>query len=136
LAAQSAALAKLKNGDTTSLKDLPQTIVPFALLGRGVARAGFRVFRDQTEDGFVTSGTMVPCWQTEGSGPAMHFTGQRDLRAIGMMLADASLREGEEVAIEIRGSRVPAVVVARHLRTDSPPYAVPVIHGRTADTKP
>ena len=42
--------------------------MPFALRGKGIARAGFRVFRDGREAGFVTSGTMVPYWKTDGVG--------------------------------------------------------------------
>jgi hypothetical protein len=38
------------------------------------------------------------------------------------------LGRDEEVAVEIRGSRVPAITVARHLRSDLPPYALPILN--------
>jgi hypothetical protein len=36
-------------------------------------------------------------------------TGERGMRAIGLMLVDARLGKDEEVSVEIRGSRVAAV---------------------------
>jgi aminomethyltransferase len=124
---QFAALQKLKDHDLSSLADLPRIIRPFALLGKGIARAGFRVFKGEEPVGFVTSGTMVPYWRTEGEGPAARLTEERGMRAIGLMLVDARLGKDDEVAVEIRGSRVPAVVVAAHLRSDLPPYALPIL---------
>jgi aminomethyltransferase len=133
LAAQAASLASLKAGDDSPRAHLPRAVVPFALRGRGIARAGFRVYRGDAFAGFVTSGTMVPYWRTEGSGPETRFTGRHEMRAIGLMLADARLKAGDEVDIEIRGSRVAALVVPRHLRSDSPPYAVPVFPENPSD---
>ena len=132
LAIQSAALRKIRDEDYTSLSDLPRISMPFAIRGKGIARAGFRVFRAGEPAGFVTSGTMVPFWKTEGEGLSTRFTSERGMRAIGLMLADARLREGDEVEIEIRGGRVPAVVVPYHLRSDAPPYARPIIDGRVS----
>lgn len=133
LAAQAAALARLKEGDDASRADLPQAVVPFALLGRGIARAGYRVFRGEAAVGYVTSGTMVPYWQTEGAGPETRFGGKHEMRAIGLMLTDARLKTDDRIEIEIRGNRVPALVVARHLRADQPPYALPVLAVRPTE---
>jgi len=44
LARQFAAYKKIKDEDYGSLADLPRIIVPFALRGRGIARAGFQGF--------------------------------------------------------------------------------------------
>ncbi len=112
LAVQSAALKKIQAGDYSSIGDLPRIIMPFALRGRGIARAGFRVFRGENEVGFVTSGTMVPFWNAAGA---------REMRAIGLMLVDSRLRRGDPVEIEIRGNRVEAVAVAYHLRSEKVP---------------
>jgi aminomethyltransferase len=127
LAAQWAALKRIQDGDYRSLGDLPRRIMPFAIRGKGIARAGFRVFRGAEEIGFVTSGTMVPYWKTEGAGLSTHFTGERDMRAIGLMLIDSRLKRDDPVEIEIRGNRVDAVVVRCHLRSDAPPYAMPIL---------
>ena len=127
LATQFAAYKKIKDEDYGSIADLPRIVVPFALRGKGIARAGFRVFRDGEAAGFVTSGTMVPYWKTDGVGLSTRFTGERELRAIGLMLADSRLKKDDIVEIEIRGDRVPAVVVPYHLRSDAPPHAMPIL---------
>ena len=127
LATQFAAYKKIKDEDYGSIADLPRIVVPFALRGKGIARAGFRVFRDGQEAGFVTSGTMVPYWKTEGIGLSTRFTGEREMRAIGLMLADSRLKKDDMVEIEIRGNRCPAVVVPYHLRSDAPPHAMPIL---------
>jgi aminomethyltransferase len=132
LEAQAAALGKIRAGDFSALADLPQIVMPFALRERGVARAGCRVFRSGEAAGVVTSGTVVPYWKTAGEGLKTRFTGERGMRAIGLMLADSRLKEGDEVAIEIRGNRVAAVVVPAHLHSATPPRAVPILAGRPA----
>jgi aminomethyltransferase len=126
-------LRKIGDEDYSALADLPRIVRPFALRGKGIARAGFRVFRGPEEVGFVTSGTMVPCWKTEGEGLATHFTGEREMRAIGLMLVDSRLKKDDLVQIEIRGSRVEALVVPYHLRSDAPPFAMPILPRPTQD---
>jgi aminomethyltransferase len=127
LSVQFAALKKLQDEDYSARMDLSQRIMPFALRGKGIARAGFRVFKDSKEVGFVTSGTMVPYWKTAGTGLSTHFTGERGMRPIGMMLVDSRIRRDDPVEIEIRGNRVDAVAVPYHLRSDAPPYAMPIL---------
>jgi aminomethyltransferase len=127
LALQWEALKRIQDEDYRSLGDLPRRIMPFALRGKGIARAGFRVFKGAEEIGFVTSGTMVPYWKTEGTGLSTRFTGEREMRAIGLMLIDSRLKKDDPVEIEIRGNRVDAVVVPWHLRSDAPPYAMPIL---------
>jgi aminomethyltransferase len=127
LTIQWAALKRIQEEDYRSLGDLPRRIMPFAIRGKGIARAGFRVFRGAEEIGFVTSGTMVPCWKTEGAGFSTRFTGERGMRAIGLMLIDSRLKKDDPVEIEIRGNRVDAVAVRCHLRSDAPPYATPIL---------
>ena len=127
LATQFAAFQKINDEDYSSIEDLPRTVMPFALRGKGIARAGFRVFKGPEEIGFVTSGTMVPYWKTSGAGLSTHFTGEREMRAIGLMLVDSRLKKDDPVEIEIRGNRVDAVVVPWHLRSDAPPYAMPIL---------
>jgi len=127
LATQFAAFKKIQDEDYTSIEDLPRIVMPFAVRGKGIARAGFRVLRGEKEAGFVTSGTMVPYWKTAGTGLSTCFTGEREMRAIGLMLVDSRFRKDDPVEIEIRGNRVDAVVVPYHLRSDAPPYAMPIL---------
>jgi len=128
LARQWETLKRIQEEDYRFREDLPRRIMPFAIRGKGIARAGFRVFKGEREVGFVTSGTMVPCWKTEGRGLGTRFTGEREMRAIGLMLVDSSLKKDDAVEIDIRGKGVDAVVVPWHLRSDTPPYAMPILY--------
>jgi aminomethyltransferase len=134
LARQFAAYRKIREENYSALADLPRIVMPFALNGKGIARVGFKVFKGDQEVGFVTSGTMVPYVKTEGEGLTTRFTDERRMRAIGLMLIDARLKKGDEVAVEIRGNRVPAVVVPWHMRSDAPPYAMPIVRGHAGAT--
>ncbi len=135
LAIQFAALKKIRDEDYSSRADLPRIVMPFALRGKGIARAGFRVFKDGQEAGFVTSGTMVPYWKTDGVGLSTRFTDEREMRAIGLMLADSRLKKDDQVEVEIRGNRVRAVIVPYHLRSDAPPHAMPILWGVAEDIR-
>lgn len=131
LARQAAAFQRMQAQENGGrfLPELPRALMPFAVRGKGIARAGFPVYRGDDRVGLVTSGTMVPYWKMVGEDPAWRFTGERAMRAIGLMLVDRRLRMDEAVCIDIRGRRVEAGVVPRHLRSAAPPYAVPVVAG-------
>ena len=129
---QFAAFKRIMDRHYERVRDLPRLIMPVEMTGRGIARAGSRVFRNGEPVGFVTSGTMVPYWKTEGEGIASRLTGERDMRAIGLALLDSTLCEGDAVEIEIRGKRAGAVIVPYHLRSEAPPYARAITCHRTA----
>ena len=80
------ALKEIMNRDYSRVESLPRRIQPIALLDKGVARAGSRVFHQSTHAGYVTSGTMVPYWKVEGEGIDSHLTEEKGLRAIGLAL--------------------------------------------------
>jgi len=109
------------------IEDLPRMIRPIAVAGRGVARAGAKVFKGDTPVGYVTSGTMIPIWVFEGQGLKSMQTDQHQLRSICLGYIDSDIIEGEKIAIEIRGRAVDAVVVPYHLRSEAPPYARPIV---------
>ncbi len=120
---QCAAMGKINSGDFSAVSDLPRMIRPIALTGRGVARRGAGVFKGDRHIGTVTSGTMVPYWVFDDKGP----TDRHKLRPICLALIESNVTEGKAVHIDIRGKAVDAVVVARHLRSDLPPYARPIV---------
>ena len=75
---------------------VPRALVGFELRGRGVARHGYPVWLDGAKVSEVTSGALTPSLG----------------RAIGLCyLPRASSKAGQEFEVEIRGKRVPAVVV-------------------------
>ena len=121
------ALAKIIARDYSMIADLPRLIQPIAVAGRGIARAGAKVFKGDKHVGYVTSGTMVPMWAIDGEGLASVQTDQQELRSICLAYIDSDIVEEEKVTIEIRGKVVDAVVVPFHLRSNAPPYAHPIV---------
>lgn len=93
-------------------------VVPIALTDRGVMRAGMDVYANGEHVGWVTSGTMVPYYNFDGDA-ILDTTGKR---SIGFAYIDSSLALDDVVEIDVRGKRLKAKVVARHMRQDLPPY--------------
>ncbi len=119
---------RILNRDFSDCSALPRRVRPIALTGRGVLRAGFPVYKNGKEIGYVTSGTMVPRYTVENRGSLLEkFTDQRALRSIGLALLDSDVLTDDAVEVDIRGSRVTAVVPAYHMRGDAPPYARPIV---------
>ncbi|MGD8251409.1 MAG: glycine cleavage system aminomethyltransferase GcvT [Desulfobacterales bacterium] len=107
---------------------LNRIIMPIAVTGKGIARAGCPVFRNGKPAGVVTSGTMVPYWVFDGEGIASVITERHGRRAIALALLDSRILEGDGVEVDVRGRRVPAVIVPYHLRSEAPPMARPVLY--------
>jgi len=125
---QHAAYRRILARDYSLIADLPRLTRPVALTGRGVARAGSVVMKDGKGVGWVTSGTMVPYWLTEGEGLEVRLTDKHDLRSICLALLDSDIVEDDRLTVDIRGKAVDAVVVPYHLRTDAPPYARSIVY--------
>ncbi len=123
LAGQFEAYKKIVDRDYSLIERLPRLIQPVELLDKGIARAGAVVYRDARPVGYVTSGTMVPYWQSEGVGLSTVQSEDKKMRAIGLALVDSRLVEGDEVEIEIRGKKVKAVIVPYLLRNEAPPFS-------------
>jgi len=116
------------NENFADIGALPRRILLLELAGRGITRPGDKVFKGDDHVGHVTSGTMVPYWNTEGEGVESQFTDDSTRRAIGMALVSSELRDGDEVDVEIRGRRTPAIIVPYFLRGEAPPYARSIVH--------
>lgn len=128
LNAQFAAYRRFLDRNFTKMDALARITQPVALIDRGIARAGNRVFQNGRHAGFITSGTMVPYWKPAGSGLFTRLSEEKGRRAIALALVDSTLVEGDEIEIEIRGKRARAVIVPYHLRNEAPPYAWPILH--------
>jgi aminomethyltransferase len=128
LTKQFEALKRIVDRDYSLIADLPRVIQPIALIDKGVARAEAKVFRDDKHVGYVTSGTMVPLWQSEGLGLFTRQSEDKSRRAIGLALLDSDRVEGDEVEIEIRGKRARAVIVPYHMRAEAPPHCWPIFY--------
>ncbi len=121
--------------DYSLLEDLPRLIRPIELTGKGVARAGACVYHGQKKVGYVTSGTMVPYWQTEGVGLSSVQGQDRNMRAIGLAMMDSNLVEGDEIEIDIRGKKVAAVIVPYFIRNEAPTYCWPIKSDQQREAK-
>jgi aminomethyltransferase len=128
LTGQQEAYRRILAGDYSLKADLPRLVRAVAVTGRGVARAGSPVTRDGRAVGWVTSGTMVPYWTSLAAGIDALPADEYDLRSICLAYLDSDMQVGDPLIIDVRGKSVEAVVVDRHLRSDKPPYARPVIY--------
>jgi aminomethyltransferase len=129
------AFRKIIDRDYSLIQDLPRMIQPIALIDKGIARTGANVFRGQEHVGYVTSGTMVPCWKGSGVGLSSQQSTEKEMRAIGLALMDSNLVEGDQIEIEIREKRVKAVIVPYHLRNEAPPFAWPVAYDQLREER-
>lgn len=127
---QFAALQRIVDHDYTDVDVLPRLIVPVAVTGKGIARQGCTVYRRDRHVGFITSGTMVPFWTTEGEGLGSTFSEHVQKRAIALALLDADIVIGDALEIDIRGRKTSGVVVPYHMRAEAPPLARAIMWDR------
>ena len=102
----------------------PRKVVSVALTDRGVMRAGMDVYKDGVHIGWVTSGTMVPYYQFDESGEPLDKIGKR---SIGFAYIDADVTMDDVIEIDVRGKRLKARRVTRHMDQNTPPYGRAVI---------
>lgn len=96
----------------------PKKVLPVALIDRGVIRAGMDVYCNGEQVGWITSGTMVPYYHLEGDN-ILDTTGKR---SIGFAYIDSKITPEDVLEVDVRGKRLKAKVVTKHMRQDLPPY--------------
>ncbi|MBE6933646.1 MAG: glycine cleavage system aminomethyltransferase GcvT [Ruminococcaceae bacterium] len=94
-------------------------VVPIALIDRGVMRAGMDIYKDDRHIGWVTSGTMVPYYNFDENGQILDTTGKR---SIGFAYIDSAVSMDDVIEIDVRGKRLKAKPVTRHMIQNEPPY--------------
>lgn len=99
-------------------------VVPIALTDRGVIRAGMDVYRDGVHVGWITSGTMVPYYHFSENGEILDTTGKR---SIGFAYIDSSVTRDDVVEVDVRGRKLKARIVAKHMIQNEPPYGRAVL---------
>ena len=120
--------ARILNRDYSDMTELPRRIRPITLLDRGVMRAGMEIYQGDELVGWVTSGTMIPYFLTEGEGLATEILESSAKRSIGLCYIKSSIRKDTVVEIDVRGKRLKAAIPPVHLRGDAPPFARPAIY--------
>ena len=106
---------------------LTTKIVPIRLVDRGVIRAGMDIFKGDEKAGWVTSGTMVPYYDYEGEGEATRLLETTGKRSIGFACIEGNPQVGDIVYVDVRGKKLKAEVVAKHMIQNDPPYGKAVI---------
>jgi aminomethyltransferase len=67
LLAQHQAFKAIVNRQFDKITALPRMVMSVAITGKGIAREGYRVFKNDCHVGYITSGTMVPFQEASGS---------------------------------------------------------------------
>ena len=124
---QSAAYKRIRNHDFSDIEALPKRIMPICLVDRGVIRAGMTVYQNGQEVGWITSGTMVPYFQHEGTGLSTKILETSAKRSIGLAYLYSPIQREDHVEVDVRGKRLKAVIPHYHMRVDAPPFARPII---------
>ena len=125
--AEAQASFKAKNYSPEAMAALPKRVRPIALVDRGVMRHGMAVYRNGEQIGWVTSGTMIPYFMTEGEGADVKLLSETGKRAIGICYIASDVPVNGEVEVDVRGKRLKAVIPSKHITNNVPPYVVPVL---------
>lgn len=132
---QHRAFVRHMDRDFSDMSALPRRIAPIALLDRGVMRAGMEIYKGDKLVGWVTSGTMVPYFKTQGEGLSTVILEASGKRAIGLCYIDSDVLVDDTVEVDIRGKRLKAVIPARHMSVGAPPFARPLLYGEQEEVR-
>ena len=105
-------------------KGTEKKVVPVSLTDRGVMRAGMDVYLGDKHVGWITSGTMVPYFHFDENGNILETTGKR---SIGFAYIDSTITAQDVLQVDVRGKRLKAKLVARHMDQTTPPYGKAVL---------
>ena len=102
----------------------PKKVMPVALIDKGVMRAGMDIYHIGEHIGWMTSGTMVPYYNFDEEGNILDTTGKR---SIGFAYINSNITKEDVLEVDVRGKRLKAKVVAKHMIQNEPPYGKAVI---------
>ena len=102
----------------------PKKVMPVALIDKGVMRAGMDIYHNGEHIGWMTSGTMVPYYNFDEEGNILDTTGKR---SIGFAYINSNITKEDVLEVDVRGKRLKAKVVAKHMIQNEPPYGKAVI---------
>ncbi|HID69618.1 MAG TPA: glycine cleavage system aminomethyltransferase GcvT [Desulfobacterales bacterium] len=128
LTKQHEAFKRIVHQDYSDVGDLPRMIMALAVTGKGIGRAGHRVFKNGEHVGYITSGTSVPYRLSSGGGLEGKFESDIKRRTIALALIDSNIKVGDTLEIEIRKKMCEAVVVPYHMSSQAPPYVRVILH--------
>jgi aminomethyltransferase len=129
MARQRAEYEEIKRDELTVEVDdrrLTHLVQPIAVFdGRKPLRAGYRLFLDGEDVGYVTSGTSVPCAEFDGSGIDAVPTDEYALRPVGLALVRSDIRYRSDIpvvftVVDSRGRSTNAELVQRNVWPTAP----------------
>ncbi|MBW1636986.1 MAG: glycine cleavage system aminomethyltransferase GcvT [Deltaproteobacteria bacterium] len=109
---------------------LPRMVMPLAITGKGIAREGYKVFSKDKHVGYITSGTMVPYQEPDGSGLHSQFNKNPKKRAVALALIDSNILEGTSLTVQIRKKQCDCRVVPYHMSSEAPPFVRSIPYDR------
>ncbi|MBU8849727.1 MAG: glycine cleavage system aminomethyltransferase GcvT [Desulfobacterales bacterium] len=118
-----------------NISHLPKIAMPLAITGKGIAREGYKVFSKDRHVGYITSGTMIPYQEPEGSGLNSEFKENPKRRSVAIALVDSNILEGETLEIQIRKKRCESIVVPYHMSSEAPPFVRSIPHDQLSSVK-
>ncbi len=127
LCKQHEAFKKIIYRDFSQIENLPRMIYPVVMAGRGIARQGDKVYKEDQHVGYVTSGTMIPFWEFKGKELSSKPADQCQKRSICLAYLDSDILEDDRLTVKIRGKHIEAIVAPYHMRSESPPFARPIL---------
>jgi glycine cleavage system T protein (aminomethyltransferase) len=130
------ALKNITDQRFENISPLPRMVMALAITGKGIAREGYKVFSQDKHVGYITSGTMIPFQEPEGSGLDSEFKENSQKRAIALALIDSNILEGETLEIQIRKKRCESIVVPYHMSSEAPPFARSIPHDQLKSIRP
>jgi aminomethyltransferase len=130
------ALKNITDQRFENISPLPRMVMALAITGKGIAREGYKVFSQGKHVGYITSGTMIPFQEPEGSGLDSKFKEDPEKRAIAMALVDSNILEGETLEIQIRKKRCKSIVVPYHMSSEAPPFVRSIPHDQLKSIRP
>jgi len=129
------AFKNIMNQRFEDISQLPRMVMPLAITGKGIAREGYKVFLKNRHVGYITSGTMIPYQEPEGSGLNSEFKENLKKRAVAMALIDSDILEGETLEIQIRKKLCKSIVVPYHMSSEAPPFVRSIPHDQLRSVK-
>ncbi len=123
---QYSCLKRIIHQDFSNNQALPKMIFTVAVTGKGIAREGYKVYKDDRQVGYITSGTMVPYYLSDGEGMDSKFSTEIQKRSICQAYLESSIQVADLLEIEIRNKRTGALVVPYHMSAEAPPFVRPI----------
>lgn len=123
---KSEARKRILKKDFSQIKSLPKIIMKLELLKKAIARPGEKIYFDNNQIGYVTSGTIAPYWIFRNINNKRKITNEYSTRSIALAMIDSRRCAQDIVDIETRAQKTKAIIMPYFLKVEAPPYAYPV----------